>query len=108
MLRNNEYPDIRKTIAICYEQAEVINLNQVLGIESGGTLKPDNDAVVSSYLTTNSYGTTIFNGKDFYTVDPLGETNSGSSATTVKFLYKPSGCLAGKTYELFIVLTPQL
>jgi hypothetical protein len=101
MLRNNESIHDLNTITICHEFAETLNINRILGMESGGTLGWEND--VNPYITQTSHGGTVFNGKQYY-----GDATLVDGKTTVTFTYTPADCLSGKTYRIVIVLTSQL
>jgi hypothetical protein len=100
-LHDNELPHDLNTITICHEFAETLNINQILGLESGGTLEWD--PAVDPYITQTSHGGTVFNGKQYYEYATLVD-----GKTTVSFTYTPADCLSGKTYLLVIVLTSQL
>jgi hypothetical protein len=102
-LHNNELPRTNNsTITVCYKFAETLNINQLIGIESGGTLTC-NDDHAAEYITEAPNGGMIFDGKKYYEdVDPA------DNSTTVTFTYTPSGCLSDKTYNLVIVLTSLL
>jgi hypothetical protein len=106
-LRSNESPRLRDTVVICHEHADAVNINQLFGLESGGTLTCDN-AAAAPYITPAPYGGTVFDGKKYYSDRPKDETYHGVPVTTVSFTYTPSGCLAGKTYKTVIVLTEDM
>jgi hypothetical protein len=101
MLNNGESPRFRDTVTIYYIHAEAININQLFGLESGGTPSYDYGTTVAPYITLTSHGGTVFNGKTFYSTQL-------ANVVMVTFTYTPAECLAGKTYKLVIILSDEL
>jgi hypothetical protein len=105
---------VRDTIAVCWEKAENIQLNQIFGIDAGGSWIYDGaiNSYVSTLLVAPYTGATIFNGKAAYL--DTGILYDGSyhiaNSKSIVFKYKAdsSGCLAGKEYTIVIVLTPDI
>lgn len=108
------------TVIICWENAEALQLNQILGIEAGGNLS--SDATVMAHVKKAAApklysGAMIFNGQTAYkallnnpTYVYTGPKTTGS-AIQVKFTYainNPRSCLNGKEYELVLILTDEL
>jgi hypothetical protein len=96
-LRDDDSPRIRDTVRICYIRAKSVNVNQLFGLESGGTLTYDPD--IEPHITKTLSGGIILNGTALYGSSYPGTVN-------VTFTYKPEYCLNGKEYTLVIVLTP--
>ncbi|MDR1593307.1 MAG: hypothetical protein LBS43_02325 [Prevotellaceae bacterium] len=115
---DNESFPLSDTIAICYEYAKAMNINQLFGIEAGTTSPVASNPPLyitqtnpSLYITETSHGGTIFNGKQFYEDNQPGSAtyHGVSNVVMVEFSYTPSGsCLSGITYKRVIVLTPDL
>jgi uncharacterized protein YjdB len=53
-LGNGDSPRIRDTVRICYVHAQAVNVNQLFGLETGGTLSYDPD--IEPYITTTDSG----------------------------------------------------
>jgi hypothetical protein len=109
----------RDTIAICYEIAGAVQINQIFGIDAGkGTWtyfsQTDND--VDDYVTvsqsTEYGGAVIMDGKAIYEDPTIGSYpyHSMTDAKKVEFTYTPAtgSCLAGKTYKVVIILTQNI
>ena len=98
------------TIAVCYETAEKLHINQILGLETGGTF--NYPLAIAQYLTPNSAGSLILDGKSAYEHVGLLDTITyrGTTAKYVEFEYVTGSdsCLNGKTYKIIVVLTPTL
>jgi hypothetical protein len=117
MLKGNSHNLPRDTIAICYEKAEAVNINQIFGIDAGGTwtyVSDCNSSVLAPYVTESAAhgGAVIMNGKEIYT-DPSINYYSWHGITAAKrvtFTYTPAdnSCLDGKTYRMVIILTPDM
>ena len=98
------------TVAVCYETAETLHLNQIFGLETGGTF--NYPFAIAQYLVPNSAGSLILDGKRAYEHDGLLETISyhGTTAKYIEFEYITGNdsCLKGKSYKIIVVLTPTL
>jgi hypothetical protein len=120
ILRNGATRTPKDTVAICYLYAEAVNINQLFGIEAGGTWTyeaiPGGD--ISAYVTESTSpvhaGAVVMNGKAIYGDDdiPFIENyhTTGNSVKMVKFTYPPgeNSCLNGKPYSMVIVLTEDI
>jgi hypothetical protein len=99
----------KDTIEICYETADAVQINQIFGIEAGGTLdggfSPDGD--ISSHVTISAAygGAVIMNGRGIYD-DPTIGFFGATDTKRVVFTYTsdPDSCLNGKTYTIVIIL----
>jgi hypothetical protein len=99
-LKDDEPVHLRDKITICSKYAEALNINQLFGIEAGGTPVA---GISSDYIETTLYGGTVFNGKQYYKdFNPSGVGN-----VSVTFTYTPTqgSCQSKKTYETEIILT---
>jgi hypothetical protein len=105
----------RDTVAVCWKYAEVLQVNQMFGIEAAGTwstvpvLSP---AYIHQSASPSPYaGALIFNGKAAYEDGVLtAVTYHGEPARQIEFYYTvPAGdCLGDKAYRVVIVLTPDI
>jgi hypothetical protein len=104
----------KDTVVICHFHAEVVNINQIFGIEAGGDWEyesltsADN---IDDYVTTSTNGAMLLNGKGVFD-DPTVSQFSyhGVDAKMVKFTYtvgSNSICLPNK-YTVVIVLTEDI
>jgi hypothetical protein len=101
----------KDTVVVCYEHAEALQINQLFGIEAGGSLKyADN---IKSYIKQSAtYGGAItMDGTGIYadTSIPFSDYHGVGNVKKIEFTYEDSaGCLQGKTYKIVIVLTPNI
>jgi hypothetical protein len=103
----------RDTIAVCYEKAEALQMNQIFGVEAEGTWNtnttPDlmnNPAYIRQSTAPSPYaGAVVFNGKAAYGAGVLTPiTYQGKPAEAIEFYYTvDAGCLQG-VYKVVIVL----
>jgi hypothetical protein len=106
---------------VCWEKAENLQLNQIFGIDAGGSWGYDPTYPAALVTAINSHvtaipdppytGATIFNGKTAYQDAAIPTVlYHGVSSKTIVFKYRAalSGCLAGKEYTVVIVLTPNI
>jgi hypothetical protein len=111
MLGSNGLKQPQDTVTICYETAEAVNINQIFGIDAGGTwmyVSPDGN--ISAYVTESAAygGAVIMNGKGIYENTSIGFYGTTNTKRVV-FTYTPAGsCLDGKTYKMVIILTPDM
>ncbi|MDR2027341.1 MAG: hypothetical protein LBQ01_07275, partial [Prevotellaceae bacterium] len=88
------------TLAVCYDQAEALQINQIIGIEAGGTFTytADNSIDLTPYIRESStYGGAItMNGRAIY--------EAGARTVTVTYTPAPDSCLDGKIFTVTIVL----
>jgi hypothetical protein len=105
---------LRDTIVVCYEKAEILQLNQIFGIDANGTW--DYDAALDSHITeilvAPYTGALVFNGKAAYQ-DAGISYDTGyhvplSKSIVFKYTPNSASCLAGKEYTVVIVLTPNI
>jgi hypothetical protein len=101
---------------VCYEKAENLQLNQILGIDAGGTWDyfTSLNAHVTSVLAVPYTGALLFNGKSAY-LDSGVLSNPGTpyhvaGSKTIVFKYEAASgsCLTVKNYTIVIVLTPNI
>jgi hypothetical protein len=105
-------PRLRDTIVICSGNAEAININQIFGIDAGGTWEyhswtaKDVDNYVTESHSSMYYGAVVMNGKAIYD-DSLIVKISGTDNKKVVFTYTPKSgsCLSGHSYTVTIILT---
>jgi hypothetical protein len=108
VLRNGRMRPLKDTVEICHLQAGTVQINQLFGIEAGGTWSyPSTEYITESTSPTYS-GAVVMNGKGIYENSsiPFITYHGVSKAKAVKFTYTAdsNGCLKGKTYEMVIVL----
>jgi hypothetical protein len=98
---------------ICYEYAEAVNINHILGIEAKGEWSYDTDIEDHVTISTSPThaGAVVMNGKTLYNDPDIPFTvYNGSKAKIVTFTYTTDNdsCLKGKSHEIMIVLTEEL
>jgi hypothetical protein len=100
----------RDTVAVCYLTASALHINQLLGIEAGGTWSYPKE--VAQYVAESASpvhdGAVVMNGKSVYEDASIPFISyRGTQAKTVRFTYATdsNSCLKGKTYPMVIVLT---
>jgi hypothetical protein len=115
MLGSNGLKQSQDTVTVCSETAEAVNINQIFGIDAGGTWMYDSpDGNISSYVTTSAAygGAVIMNGKGIYEDSSIAAYpwHGITDTKRVVFTYTPDGgsCLAGQTYKIVIILTPDM
>ncbi|MDR2286225.1 MAG: hypothetical protein LBE04_01925, partial [Prevotellaceae bacterium] len=108
---------LKDTIAVCYKHAEAVNINQIFGIEAGGSweyyssAQHDVDNYVKQSTSPVHGGAVVMNGKGIYEDTSISDTlYHGVKAKTVKFTYTPDSdsCLKNKAYSVVIVLTEDI
>ncbi|MDR0558864.1 MAG: hypothetical protein LBG92_01730 [Prevotellaceae bacterium] len=103
---NMRTPD---TVTVCYKYAEVLQINQIFGMDFEGTLTYDTSIPgIQNYmnLQTPSNGL-IFNGKGAYEAGILPSViYNGQTARYINFEYTSSlsSCLNGKKFKITVVL----
>ncbi|MDR1898208.1 MAG: hypothetical protein LBR10_15635, partial [Prevotellaceae bacterium] len=112
-VKNNRIFFPRDTIAVCREQAEALQMNQIFGVEAAGAwstnTNPDlmnNPAYISQSTAPSIHaGAVVFNGKAAYEAGVLMPvTYHGKPAEAIEFYYTvDTGCLQG-VYKAVIVL----
>jgi hypothetical protein len=109
MLNGNSPKPPKDTIAICYEKADAVNINQIFGIEAGGAWSYN--AEFNPYITQSTSpkynGAVVMNGRGIYTDPSIGSyTWHGINAKKVEIIYTPANgsCLDGKTFKRVIIL----
>jgi hypothetical protein len=112
-ISNETVRPVRDTVVVCWEKAENLQLNQIFGIDAGGSWIYDGSLTdhVTELLAAPYTGATIFNGKTAYQDTGIPTVlYHGVSSKTIVFKYRAalSGCLAGKEYTVVIVLTPNI
>jgi hypothetical protein len=115
-LRPNRMRPLPDTIAICYERADMVNINQIFGIDAGkGTWSyyshspHDIDEYVTVSTSTAYGGAVALNGKALYESGVTSVKYHGIDVKKAVFIYTPApdSCLTG-SYKIVIVLTPNL
>jgi hypothetical protein len=118
MLKDGKMRPLKDTIAMCYLYSEAVNINQLFGLEAGGSwtyhaVKSDgtpqniDDYVTESTSPTHA-GAVVMNGKGIYKDNDIPYYD-GVNTKIVKFTYKTdSGCLNEESYSIVIVLTDEL
>jgi hypothetical protein len=105
---------LRDTIVICYERADMVQINQIFGIDAGtGTweyysLTPDDiDAYVTESHSSAYRGAVVLNGKALYESAIPTIKYHGIDVKKAVFTYTPENgnCLAGKSYTIVVILT---
>jgi hypothetical protein len=118
MLSSTKRQALKDTVEICYEQAEFLNINSILGVEAQGTWsyksKSPND--VNKYVrqsTSPAYkGSVVMNGKALYEDNSIAYyTYHGITKTKmVEFTFSniKNSCFKGKVFKIVIILTPKI
>jgi hypothetical protein len=109
---------LRDTIAICADNADAVNVNQIFGIDAGKgtwTYKSHNDYDIDAYVTeshsTTYGGAVVLNGKKLFLDSGITSVKyHGVDVKKAVFTYKPEdgSCLDGKSYKIVIILTPDM
>jgi hypothetical protein len=113
VVSNDKSLFLRDTVAVCWEQAEALQINQMFGIEAPGVWTTIPDLMTSAYIRQTPVGAVIFNGTAAYKYAAGAEslpiiTYQNEPAKIIEFYYTvPAGCLT-KKYKVVIVLTPKL
>jgi hypothetical protein len=105
-LRSGRMHPLKDSVVICYRYAEALQLNQLFGIEGGGSWKFIFDGVTQTqtpsppYISTLTSGAVIMNGAAIY--ETLG-------VKRIEVVYKrgSGSCLSEASYPITIVLTEQ-
>jgi hypothetical protein len=112
MLGSNGLKQPQDTVTICYETAEAVNINQIFGIDAGGTWMYD--PVFNPYITLSTSpeydGAVVMNGRGIYKNNIGADyTWHGMTVKKVEISYTPAAgsCLSGKTYKRVIILYEQ-
>jgi hypothetical protein len=104
---------LRDTIVICSDNAEAVNINQIFGIDAGGSWEyhswtvKDVDAYVTISHSSKYDGAVVMNGKAIYQSSITSYNYHGLVTKKVAFTYTPgaNSCLKGKSYTVVIILT---
>jgi hypothetical protein len=113
-LRPDRMRPLRDTVAICYEYTEALQINQLFGIEARGDWSYLADGNITPYITESNSaihdGAVVMNGKEIYENIPTTVLYHGIATKRVKVSYTPAtgSCLAGNTYTIVIILTPDI
>jgi hypothetical protein len=112
ILQDDFVRQLRDTVAVCYLTASALLINQLLGIEAGGTWSYPKE--VAQYVTESASpvhdGAVVMNGKGVYEDASIPSVSyRGTPAKTVRFTYATDSksCLNGKTFQMVIVLTKE-
>jgi hypothetical protein len=113
-LRPDRMRPLRDTVAICYEYAEALQINQLFGIEARGDWSYLADGNITPYITESNSathdGAVVMNGKAIYENIPTTFLYHGIATKRVTVTYTPAtdSCLDGNTYTIVIILTPDI
>jgi hypothetical protein len=107
-------PRIRKdTMTVCCNLANMIHINQIFGIEAGGSWKiMAKDSLTSNalakYVTELPNGAIFLDGKNVYKDSNIGyyTYRGNNSAKRIDVIYTPdaNSCLKGKVYRMVIII----
>jgi hypothetical protein len=114
-LKPNGMRPLSDSVMICYEVADAVQINQIFGIDAGGTweyyaLKPDNTkqnigAHVKESHSSAYAGAVVMDGRAIYNdgaIDFYGTTNTKK----IVFIYTPAaGSCLSESYTVTIILT---
>jgi hypothetical protein len=108
-IKNGKLRPLRDSIVICYKYAEAMQINQIFGVDAGGTWSlvayqydgvttVDVAAYVAKSQSQTYNGAVIINGKDIY---------ENTTARKIMVTYTPgdNSCLANRTLTTKIVLS---
>jgi hypothetical protein len=105
----------RDTVAVCWKYAGAMQINQLFGVEAGGTWSTVpvlTDGYIHQSPSSSPYaGALVFNGKSAYEDGILPAiTYHGEPSRKIEFYYTVSAdnCLGYKEYKVVIVLTPDI
>jgi hypothetical protein len=114
VLYNNKVRMPRNIITMCYEKAEAIQVNQIFGIEAGGTFSYAGDGGdITPYIIESKsplspyYGAVVIDGKALYKDPLIPYYDVVKKTKRVMVTYTPAAgsCLAGRTFTTTIILT---
>jgi hypothetical protein len=119
ILKNGVSRPPKDTVTICHLYAEAVNINQLFGLEAGGTWTYNAvgggniDKYVTESPSSSVYaGAVVMNGKAIYKDEDIPTQNyhGVTNARMVRFTYTAanSGCLKDKSYSMVIVLTEDI
>jgi hypothetical protein len=105
----------RDTIAVCRDYAEAMQINQLFGIEAGGTWRTV-PTLASKYISqspssSRHAGALVFNGKAAWidgVLPAITYHDAASNAIEIYYTVPAGNCLGGKEYKVVIVLTPNI
>jgi hypothetical protein len=99
---------------MCYERAEAIHVNQIFGIEAGGSFTYSGDGGdITPYITESKsplspyYGAVVIDGKALYKDSSIPYYDNAKKTKRITITYTPAAgsCLAGRTFTTTIILT---
>jgi hypothetical protein len=113
VLKAGRMRPLRDTIVICADNADAINVNQIFGIEAGGTWSyyshsaNDIHAYVKESHSSTYGGAVVLNGKALYNSGIASVKYHGVDVKKAVFTYtsENGSCLGGKSYKIVIILT---
>jgi hypothetical protein len=121
VLKAGRMRPFRDTIVMCPDYAEVVNINQIFGIDAGfddntwsyySWTTGDVDKHVTISKSSTYYGAVVMNGKEIYNNSDIGSyIYHGISTKKVVFTYtvRDNSCLKKEdSYTIVIILTPNL
>jgi hypothetical protein len=107
---------LKDTIVICKDRAEIVQINQIFGIDADGTWSyyshsaGDINAYVKESHSSTYNGAVVLNGKALYESSITSVKYHGMDVKRAVFTYKTAdnSCLKGVSYTIFVILTPDL
>ena len=113
--RNKDFRLRIDTVAVCYMNANNLQLNRMFGLDDGSTITHTGGIGVDQYISRVTApsiydGAMIFNGYDAYNdqgVLPSINYRGDANAQYIEFEYQTqqNGCMKGKKYKIVVVLT---
>jgi hypothetical protein len=97
-------------VKICFEHAIRINLNAMFGLEAGGTWTTTTTGAAAYIQTITGLpfdGQSFFRGKDAWD-NNIGTPNGANKEINLTYTPAITSCLSGKTYNVKIILTPDI
>ncbi|MDR1594665.1 MAG: hypothetical protein LBS43_09335, partial [Prevotellaceae bacterium] len=117
-LNNGKMRPLKDVVVMCYEHAEAVNINQLFGIDAGNgswTYQSFTAGDVDNYVTkspvTSLYsGAVVMDGVAIFNNIAAKPYHGVAEARQVTFTYTPAinSCLAGKSFTMTVVLTPNI
>jgi hypothetical protein len=118
VLKTGRMRPLRDTVVICADNADRINVNQIFGIDAGkgewtylSHAPNDINAYVTESHSSTYGGAVVLNGKKLFLDSGITAVKyHGVDVKKAVFTYKPENgsCLGGKSYQIVIILTPDM
>lgn len=97
------------TVSVCYEKAGQVQVNSIIGIEANGTIELEqSSAADNSYISINSNGGIIYNGKKAFEFLGTNGIYKGENVriTNFKYIQAEESCIEAKERILTLILSP--